>query len=304
MNLSTGSKLLLRQKVNLSNYCTMQVGGAADYFAEPTSEEELREALKFAKKSGIPHFVLGKGSNVLFADEGYPGLVISMMHFDDSKIAFDVENDIAKVSSGIYLYRFAIACREHGLSGMEFLASIPGTVGGALIMNAGYSRHPGQRNEIGDIVKEVTVLDEEGCKRILDRDHLEFSYRKSNLTKWIVLEATFHLWKRRRDEIEKEIRANFEYRNSQQDLTRPSLGSIFKNPPPPHESAGRLIEKLGLKGTRVGGAMVSEKHGNFFVNLGDARASDIIQLMRSVQKAVFDATKLRLEPEIRIVERP
>jgi len=301
MNLPVDSRISPRRKVALSSFCTMQVGGNAEYFCTPQTEEDLQESIHFANANGLRVFILGKGSNVIFPDTGFPGLVISMIRFGEQDLRFDSTHSTVSASAGVYLYKLALACEKNRLGGVEFLASIPGTVGGAIMMNAGFSRHPGQKNEIGDLVKSVDLLDENGVRRQLDRADINFEYRNSNLNKMIVLGATFQLWKRRAEEIRRELQANFEYRNAKQDLTKPSSGSIFKNPDAPHPPAGRLIEQLGLKGTKVGGAMLSERHANYIINLGNASAADVIQLIFKIQKAVFNATQILLEPEVRIV---
>ena len=303
MNLRTDLKTSLRHNVPLSRFSTMQVGGPAAVFAEPAREEELLELLEFARHENLPFFILGKGSNVIFPDEGFPGLVITLIHFEQDHIRFDSEKSLLSVSSGIYLYRLALACRDMGIAGTEFLANIPGTFGGALYMNAGFSRFPGQRNEISDLVEDVTVINPAGKKEIMKKEDLEFSYRRSNLEGKVILSGTLRVWKRNKEIIEKEIRANFEYRNQKQDLQHPSSGSIFKNPPAPSLSAGRLIDQCGLKGTQVGGAMVSPKHGNYIVNAGGAKSSDIIELIHKIQKWVLDGTGVLLEPEVRIIEK-
>ncbi len=303
MSLRTDLKTSLRHNVSLARYCTMQVGGPATYFAEPTREEELIELLDFARHENIPWMILGKGSNVLFQDEGYPGLVVTLIHYEQDRIEFDPEGLRVTASSGIYLYRLVLVCRDKGMGGIEFLANVPGTLGGALIMNAGFSRFPGQRNEIGDLIEEVTVLQPNGKKETLLQSDLDFSYRRSNLNGKIILSATLKVWRRRSEEIEKEVQANFEYRNSKQDLKHPSSGSVFKNPLPPTPSAGQLIERLELKGMRVGGAKVSELHGNYIINAGGAKSSDVIELMTKIQQAVLDGTGIKLEPEVRIIEK-
>lgn len=304
MNLPAGLKVSLRSEVQLSSHCTMQVGGKAKYFAEPRTESELAEVLDFVKQEQLPFFILGKGSNVIFPDEGYAGIVISMLQFEKEKILIRSAQNQIIGGAGVHLYKLALACRDAGLGGVEFLASIPGTLGGAVRMNAGYSRYVGQKNEIGDIVQSVRFMDYQGRVTVLSKSDLEFRYRYSNLTDGIILEVTLQLWKRPKDWVEKEIRANFEYRNLKQDLTKPSSGSIFKNPPPPHPSAGTLIDRLGLKGLKVGGAMISPKHANYFINAGNATAQDLTVLIEKVQKAVFDATEIWLEPEVQIVKKP
>jgi len=303
MSLQTGLGISPRPNVRLSQFCTMQVGGPAQFFLEPTCEEELAEALEFSRLEKIPYFILGKGSNVIFGDEGFPGLVITLIHYDDNHIQFNRDNWSVTASCGVHLYRLASACRDAGFGGAEFLANIPGTVGGAAVMNAGFSRIPGQKNEIGDLIEEVTVLTQTGQKIKIQREDLEYSYRHSNLQGQIVLDAKLQLWPRDTEEIAKEIRANFDYRNSKQDLKHPSSGSIFKNPAGLNISAGQLVEKAGLKGVSIGGAMVSPRHGNYIINTGSARSSDIIELIQHIQKMVFDATEIILEPEVRIIKQ-
>ncbi len=301
MSLPAGLKVLLRRNVELSKFCTMQIGGPADYFAEPRTDDELAEVLQFAREENLPAFILGKGSNVVFSDEGWRGLVVTLIHFRDQDVRFDPDAGEVTASGGVHLYRLATACRDAGLSGAEFLSGIPGTVGGAVMMNAGFSRFPGQKNEIGDLIKEVVVLDETGKRRRLGRDELDFSYRRSNLEGKIILEAVLKLWRRPVEFIEQEIRANFEYRNREQDLKHPSSGSIFKNPSAPHASAGRLIDQLGLKGTSAGGMTVSPVHGNYFIKTGPATCADLQVLISMIQKAVLDGTGILLEPEVRII---
>ena len=304
MNLRIDLKSPLRRNVSLASHCTMQVGGEANYFAEPASEEELVELLEFVHQENIPFIILGKGSNVIFPDDGFPGLVITLIHFEQDKIRFDPEALTVTASSGIYLYRLVLACRDQGFAGTEFLANVPGTLGGALIMNAGFSRFPGQTNQIGDLVEEVTILHPDGRKAVLAKKELEFSYRHTNLQGKIVLAGKLKLWRRKPEEIQQEIRANFEDRNRKQDLQYPSSGSIFKNPRPPLPSAGELIERLGWKGAKVGGAMVSVKHGNYIINNGGAKSADVVQLIQKIKKAVLDATGILLESEVRIMENP
>ncbi len=304
MNLRTDLKCPLRRDVRLSLYTTMQVGGPASWFAEPQTEEELVEILDFAQQERLPKVILGKGSNLIFPDEGFPGLVISLTHYEQERIVVDREKSFVQVSAGVHLYRFVLAMRDAGLGGAEFLANIPGTIGGALVMNAGFSRFPGQINEIGDITEQVTILDGQGKRAVLQRNELKFSYRHSNLDGKIVLSAVLRLWRRPAEEIQREVKANFDYRNTKQDLRYPSSGSVFKNPGQANTTAGQLVEKAGLKGARVGGAMVSQRHGNYIVNVGGAKSSDVRQLISQIQKSVLDATGILLEPEVRFVERP
>jgi len=275
----------------------------AAYFAEPESEEELARLLAWAHREGHSFFIFGNGSNVIFEDAGYEGVVISMHRFRNDLIKMDLDRSQVTVSAGVSLARLVRFCQESGLAGTEFLAQIPGTVGGALVMNAGFSRHAGQRNEIGDLVEEVRALQKDGTSVMLGREDLKFSYRHSNLDPYLVLEATLKLWRRPKDQIQNEMRANQDFRKMRQDITEPNAGSIFKNPLGLKYAAGALIEKAGLKGKRIGGIQISEQHANYFINKGNATSSDVLQLIGEVQKAVFHATGITLEPEIRIAQK-
>lgn len=303
MSSSVISTPALQRNVLLAPYTTLRIGGPAAYFAGPESEEELSKLLAWAKREGIPFFILGNGSNVIFQDAGYEGLVISMRRFRNDLIQIDLGRSQVTVSAGVSLTRLVRFCQESGLAGTEFLAQIPGTVGGALVMNAGFSRYGGQRNEIGDLVQKVRAFGQDGAPVTLGRDDLIFSYRSSNLDLYLVLEATLKLWRRPKDQIQSEMKANQDFRKKRQDITEPNAGSIFKNPLAEHLSAGALIEKAGLKGKRVGGVQVSEQHANYFINTGNATSKDVLQLIGEVQKAVFHATGITLEPEIRITQK-
>ncbi|OGX11228.1 MAG: UDP-N-acetylenolpyruvoylglucosamine reductase [Omnitrophica bacterium RIFOXYB12_FULL_50_7] len=293
----------LQRNVPLASHTTLRIGGPAAYFAEPESEEDLAKLLAWARREGLSFFILGNGSNVVFEDSGYEGLVISMRRFRNDLIKMDLDRSQVTVSAGVSLARLVRFCQESGLAGTEFLAQIPGTVGGALVMNAGFSRHSGQMSEIGDIVQEVRALQKDGAPVMLGREDLEFSYRHSNLDEYLLLEAILKLWRRPKDQIQNEIKANHDFRKTRLDITEPNAGSIFKNPLGPHPSAGALIEKAGWKGKRIGGIQISEQHANYFLNIGNATSKDVLQLIKEVQKAVFHATGITLEPEIRIAQK-
>ena len=298
MSSRTDLKLWLRRKVDLSRHTTMHVGGPAEYFAEPTHEEELIELIEFSRQEALPFMILGRGSNVIFSDHGYPGMIISMNHYHSDQVTFDPDPPLVTASAGTPLCRLATLCRDHGLGGCEFLSSIPGSLGGALVMNAGFSRFSGQTNQIGDIVEEVVILNEDGKKAALKASEIVFCYRHSSLKGKIVLSGTLHLWKRKSEEIDHEIKANFEYRSRIQNVRYPSSGSIFKNPSGSALSAGKLLDGVGLKGMRVGDAMVSQEHANYMINLGNAKSSDFEQLIKKVQQAVLNATGIILETEV------
>ncbi|MDP3919886.1 MAG: UDP-N-acetylmuramate dehydrogenase [Candidatus Omnitrophota bacterium] len=301
MNLQAESSLLQRN-IKLAAYSTMHVGGVAEYFALPKTEKDLTSALAFARERDLRVQVLGKGSNVIFSDDRFHGLVVCLIHFDKDRIELHPHKPLLTASSGVALHQLALAARDLGVGGLEFLASVPGTVGGSVVMNAGYSRFHGQINETGDLVESVKVIGCDGRTQVWGRDRLHFGYRSSNIGDFIVLEVTFRLWRRHPSVIAKEISANFEYRNRAQDVRYPSSGSVFKNPGGGKPTAGILIELAGLKGLRVGAIEVSPMHGNFFVNLGKGTAHDFEQLMREVQRKVLHETGISLEPEVRFIQ--
>lgn len=303
MSSSITSMPALQRNVPLAPHTTLRIGGPAAYYGEPENEEQLSKLVRWAKQEKLPFFILGNGSNVLFDDAGYGGLVISMRGFRNDLIKMDLDQSRVTVSAGVSLARLVRFCQESGLAGTEFLAQIPGTVGGALVMNAGFSRHAGQRNEIGDLVEEVRALQQDGTPVTLGRPDMKFSYRHSDLDKYLLLEATLALWRRPKDQIQNEMKANQDFRKTRQDIKEPNAGSIFKNPAGSSTSAGALIEKAGLKGRQIGGIRVSEKHANYFINMGNATSKDVAQLIGEVQKAVFHATGITLEPEICIAQK-
>ena len=303
MSSSITSTPALQRNIPLAPYTTLRIGGPAAYFAEPENEEALVRLLAWAGREGLSFFILGNGSNVIFEDAGYAGLVISMRRFRNDLITMDFERLQVTVSAGVSLARLVRFCQESGLAGMEFLAQIPGTVGGALVLNAGFSRHSGQLNEIGDLVLEVRALQQDGTLVVLRREDLKFSYRHSDLDPYLVLEATLKLWRRPKEIIQNEMNANHDYRKVRQNITEPNAGSIFKNPPGGHPSAGVLIENAGLKGKRIGGIQVSGQHANYFINKGNATSQEVLQLLGEVQKAVFQTSGITLEPEIRIAKK-
>ena len=303
MSSSIVSTPALQRNVLLAPHTTLRIGGPAAYFAEPESEEELSNLSIWSRREGIPFFIFGNGSNVIFEDAGYEGLVISMRRFQNDLVKIDLDRSQVTVSAGVSLARLVRFCQESCLAGTEFLAQIPGTVGGALVMNAGFSRHAGQRNEIGDLVREIRALQNDGAPVTLGPGDLKFSYRHSNLDRYLLLEAVLKLWRRPKDQIQSEMKANCNFRKVRQDVTEPNAGSIFKNPIGLHPAAGILIEKAGLKGKRIGGIQVSEQHANYFINRGNATSKDVVQLIREVQETVFHATGITLEPEIRIAQK-
>lgn len=274
---------------------TFKIGGLAKFWAEPKDIDDLRSLLDFSKKKSLPLFFIGKGSNLLVKDEGYRGMVICLNSPYFRRI--DLQDNAIFVCSGVALNNLINFTETKTLSGCEFLSGIPGTVGGALVTNTGV-RKPKACN-IGDLVEEVTIMDYNGRVKTLDKKQITFGYRSSNLSKYIILGARLKLKKGDRQNMLKNIKGFMEYRRKTQELSRPSAGCVFKNPP--NRSAGKLIELCGLKGTRVGDACVSSKHANFIVNLRSAQAKDVLKLIDLVQMKVKEKFGINLEPEIKIV---
>lgn len=277
----------------LARHTTWRIGGLADIFVVPTAPQQVSETISRALAAGVPYYILGRGSNLLVKDGGIRGVVIKLGdEFADLRI--DGQQLVSQSGRGI-MSAANIAIR-HGLSGLEFATSIPGTVGGAVTMNAG--AHGG---EVKDVLDTATVLTAEGELRTVTRDELQYAYRFSIIRErqWVVLSATFSLQTGDVQEMQERVRAWSKHRSSTQPLSLPNCGSVFRNPQGDH--AARLIEAAGLKGTRVGNAAVSDLHANFIVNLGSARAEDVLQLILYVQKTVEKQCGVLLVPEVRVV---
>ncbi len=303
MNLPVDLKTPIRTEVSLSSYSTFKIGGPARFFAEPRTREELFQVLEFRKAEALPFLVIGRGSNLLISDNGFQGLVLSLRKLQPDW--FSIESDgLVRVSSGMSLFRLSVISQEHSLGGAEFVCHIPGTVGGAIIMNAGFGRREQPYFEIKDIIESITVLDldSNGSVKTLYRDEIQFDYRKTNLPLGVVvLEAAFRLTPRLKKLVEEEIKANFAYRNAVQDLRFPSAGSTFKNPKGSALTSGQLLDRVKMKKVRIGGAMVSERHANFFLNVDHATSQDVLDLIQLAQKRVFEEFGIELEPEIKYV---
>ncbi|MCQ9208282.1 MAG: UDP-N-acetylmuramate dehydrogenase [Omnitrophica bacterium] len=286
-------KVRIRFREPLSAHTTLRIGGPADAWVEPESLEELKEIICRLNKERRPYFVIGKGSNILAGDKGFRGGVICLNSPAFTKI--EAKGTSIVIGGGLALSSLIRQAAEWGLGGLEFLAGIPASVGGALITNAGTPEQG-----IGGLVKSVTVMDKAGKVYTLGKKELKFSYRKSNLNRYIVLGSVLQLIKRRPRQIENNIAKNLFQKRRTQDLDSKSAGCIFKNPR--HRlSAGRLIELCGLKGRRCGGAEVSMKHGNYIINRSGAKAKDILYLMDLAQREVKKSFGVDLKPEIKII---
>lgn len=277
----------------MKKHISFKVGGPADFLVKPKTEEELAKVIKFAKEENIPYLVIGNGSNLLVKDGGIRGIVIELSdNFND----FEIEGNIIKAQSGALLAILGRNALRNSLTGIEFAAGIPGTLGGALAMNAG-----AYGGEMKDIVKSVRLMDTDGNILDFTNEQMEFSYRRSILsrTDYIVLSAQIELENGSYDEIKATMADFTQRRVTKQPLSLPSAGSTFKRPE--GHFAAKLIDDSGLRGLTLRGAQVSEKHCGFVVNLGNAKAKDILDLMYIVKSTVKAKYGITLEEEVKIL---
>lgn len=290
-----GTNCPIRSQALLAQLTSFRVGGPAEWYVAPRCTEELSASFDWAKTAGLPLTVLGAGSNLLVSDRGLPGLVISTRHLRHT--FFDLDLGILTAGAGEPIARLAWLAAKRGWTGLEWAVGIPGTVGGAVVMNAG-----AHDSCTADVLVSTDVLSPDGAIASLQPDELGFAYRTSILQgdKRLVTQATFQLQqKTSKAEVMATTTHHLKQRKTSQPYDFPSCGSVFRNPLP--YSAGWLIEQTGLKGYRIGGAQVAQRHANFILNCGGAKASDIFQLIRYVQQEVESRWSLSLEPEVRIL---
>ena len=275
----------------MSRHTTFRVGGPADFFVTPKAKEEVRDVIRICKEAGMPYYIIGNGSNLLVSDAGYRGVIVQIYkEMNEVK----VEGDLVKAQAGALLSGIAAKALGAELSGFEFASGIPGTIGGACVMNAG-----AYGGEMKDVLESVTVLTGEGKIIELGRNELELGYRTSVIAKkgYIVLGAVLKLERGDGEKIKTYMDELKEKRVTKQPLEYPSAGSTFKRPE--GYFAGKLIEDAGLRGFQVGGAQVSEKHCGFVINRDHSTAADIMELMRQVQIRVKENSGVDLEPEVK-----
>lgn len=277
----------------MSLHCTFRAGGTAKYYVIPDEYTKVRDVLRLCVEENIPYYIIGNGSNLLVQDDGFDGVIIEI---DSSLAEIERKGNEIIAKAGAKLSRIAVMALNESLTGFEFAHGIPGNLGGAVTMNAG-----AYGGEMKDVLKWVKVLDNNGEMKTLKAEELELGYRTSIIVKekMIVLEACIELHEGNRDEIEKNMKELMAKRKEKQPLEYPSAGSTFKRPE--GYFAGKLIQDAGLKGYRVGGAMVSEKHSGFVINYDNATATDIINLMKNVRKKVYEEFQVMLEPEVKIL---
>jgi UDP-N-acetylmuramate dehydrogenase len=274
----------------LSGYTSFRIGGPADYYLEPADKEDVVQIVSYFQRQQIPFMMIGKGSNMLVSDEGVRGAVLNL---EAGLTNIHIDGDRVTVQAGMTLARFVDFCIQHGCKGVEMLPGIPGTIGGAIMMNAG-----AYGGEISDHLIEVEVL-RSGKVITVAKQEAGFGYRRSGFAGDIILAASFKLLPGDKAEIMKIRRDLLMKRNRAQPVNFPNSGSMFKNPP--GSFAAKLIDESGLKGTRIGGAQISDKHANFIVNHGDAKAEDVLNLIELARNTVMKKFGVNLELEVRLV---
>lgn len=286
--------MTILENQSLRQHNTFRTGGMAKYFTEPLNTEDILEAIRFAKENRLKYMIVGNGSNLLFSDEGYDGLIIKT-----SKLkGIERDGETLKVYSGELTPSVGAFAAINGLTGFEPLSGIPGSIGGGIYMNCG-----AYGTEIGDLISKVCFLYTDGEIKIFDRSELDFSYRSSSFQHMdgVILWAELKLSKGDRSQIDEHLKDYSQRRKDKQPLEYPSAGSTFKRPE--GHFAAKLIDDCGLKGLSVGGAEVSEKHAGFIINKKDATTKDILELIEKVRKIVFEKTGVTLECEVKVVER-
>ena len=278
---------------NMANHTTFKCGGSASLYIAPNSTDELVKVLEVLRNENYPYMVIGNGSNLLVKDSGYDGAIVEV----DKKISeIDVRGEEIIVEAGAKLSKVATIAMENDLAGFEFAHGIPGNMGGAVVMNAG-----AYGGEMKDVLKWVKVVDQNGEIKTLENEELELGYRTSRVMKekMIVLEACIKLELGVMGDIAEVMALLMSKRKASQPLEYPSAGSTFKRPE--GYFAGKLVQDAGMKGYRVGDAMVSDKHSGFVINCGNATATEVIQVIKDVQAKVKEDFGVDLEPEVRII---
>lgn len=282
----------LEHNFPLQKLSTWRIGGLAEIVFWPQNEEELVKVWLQGKEKNIPLRFFGRGSNILFPDEGLPGLTIITTQLNQTQW----DEEVVRVDAGRPLAALAQEAAARGLTGLEFGAGIPGTVGGAIVMNAG--AHGGS---IADILEQVKIMTFSGEVKVLDKEDLKFGYRQCSLRdQAIILEGVLRLRKGEKESIKGKMSEYLAKRKASQPLEYPNAGSVFRNPT--GDSAGRLIERAGWKGKKYGDAQVSEKHANFIINLGNATAFQVQSLIEDIQRDVQEKYGVELKPEVCIIK--
>jgi UDP-N-acetylmuramate dehydrogenase len=274
----------------MAKYTTFRIGGPADIYLEPLDKEDAVGLFRSLEEESTPYFVMGNGSNILISDQGVQGAVVNL---EGGFTYLRYEDGVVTAGAGVKLAKFVDFCIEHDRGGAEMLAGIPGTLGGGIIMNAG-----AYGGEISDFMIDVELI-RDGRLMTIRKEDAGFAYRTSSLQGDVILEARFRFPEGDAGQMKQLRKSTLVKRKSSQPVQWPNAGSIFKNPP--GDYAARLIQECGLKGRQVGGAQISELHANFIINLGDARAEDVLELIRIARREVLERFSIELELEIKLV---
>ena len=291
MNIFSGLEKIVETKHPLAKETWYGLGGPADYFIRPQTTDQLQDIVKRCNENNLPIYVLGFGSNLLVADEGVRGAVIQLKTDNFSQMNFSKEQ--VSAGAGAELGRLLLTCAKKGLSGLEPLAGIPGSVGGSVRMNAG-----GNFGDIGAVVESVTLMDKDGRIFQKSKPELQFDYRRTNITARFILEAKINLAQGNPDQITRNIKEIWVFKKNNQPLNTINSGCIFKNPR--GLSAGAMIDRAGLKGMQMGGAIVSEKHANFIIARKGCTSKDVMRLIDLIREKVRNQFNIELELEIEI----
>ena len=277
----------------LRNYSFTKTGGNAEILVKINNEKDLQNVIEYSNENNIELTILGNGSNVLISDNGIQGIVALTSDMNDIEL---LEGDVISCYAGLTLKELTDFCIENSLTNLEFSCGIPGSVGGAIFMNAG-----AYGGEMKEVVQKVEVFTKNGEKKIYTNEQMEFSYRHSAIqeTKEIISRVYFQMKKGNKEEIVSKVEELNKMRSDKQPLEYPSCGSVFKRPE--GYFAGKLIQDAGLQGLTVGGAQVSKKHAGFIVNIDHATATDYLAVIQHVQEVVFEQFQVRLEPEVKII---
>jgi UDP-N-acetylmuramate dehydrogenase len=291
MNIFSGLEKIVETKQPLAKETWYGLGGPAEYFIRPQTTDQLADVVKRCNENNIPIYVLGFGSNLLVADEGVRGAVVQLKTENFSQMNFNKEQ--VSAGAGVELGRLLLTCAKKGLSGLEPLAGIPGSIGGSVRMNAG-----GNFGDIGAVVESVALMDKDGGIFQKSKPELQFDYRRTNITAKFILEAKINLAQGNPDQITRNIKEIWVFKKNNQPLNTINSGCIFKNPR--GLSAGAMIDRAGLKGMQMGGAVISEKHANFIIARKGCTSKDVMRLIDLIREKVRNQFNIELELEIEI----
>lgn len=288
-------------KEDVAPHTTFRIGGPADIWVEPSDVRDLKKALAFAREKRMPVFVMGGGSNILVNDSGIKGMVVHLAGPFFKKV--NIKGAAVTAGAGYHISKLVRLCCENSLGGLESLVGIPGTLGGAVYMNAGGSMNPIFKN-IGDFVTAVKAVDYNGNLKVFKKDNLKFGYRCSNLGSYIIVEVALGLENRESEDLKSRCSKFLTIKKQKQALDMRSAGCVFKNPKNSQFTCGQLIDSLGLKGMKMGGAEVSAVHANFIVNVRKATSRDVMRLIEFIREKVKANYNIALELEIKVIPPP